>query len=181
MSKHISKSVIGAVIIGLAAILSGIFGGTAAAQTTSVPQNPDQTTTVAGANTAQSQAPVLKMDEWVKFEDEDGMTIQLKIVSSKEEPTKMSRIDAVLTASGEKDGEIISLTGKVIAFNKGSYGFYYRVRGLASDTGQEDYVFEVPALGGKGCGESFKYIDEAIKTYGVTREGLKDGFRISFK
>ena len=53
--------------------------------------------------------------------------------------------------------------------------------GLATETGQEDAVFEVPAGGGKDCDESFKYVDEAINTYGVTREGIKNGFRISFK
>jgi len=122
------------------------------------------------------KTPELQMNKWVKFEDEDGMIIRLRLVSPKGDPTKMDNIEATLQIK-DTDNRLL---GYVVKFNKGGLGYYYRIQGLETETGKKDFAFDVPRGGGKGCTESFWHIDQAIETLDKSPEFEKN-VEVSFK
>ena len=138
--------------------------------------NSTASTTTAVASTS---ASALKMGEWVTFDD--GYTkLMILLEPSKNDPKKLEKISAMMGDSG-KNGKVL-LIGEVVAYNDGpTKGQYYTIKGLATETGNENAQFVVPLGGGISCLQSFRYVEAALNTYGITRETIKNGgFRISF-
>ena len=175
MSISKPLSIFGGTIISLAAIFG--LGNNATAQTTTDPAsnsktvsagtvvNAGNTPTTATMATATTTAPVLKMDEWVTFEDEYGK-FSIKLVPSERNPNKIDRIDATVTGPGE-DGKVL-LVGKVVSFNDGSSGKSYVISGSATESGREGVVFPVPWGGGYASNRSIEYVEAALESDDVT-------------
>ena len=100
--QSVSKvtSVLGGVVLGLAGILAGIFGNTAAAQTTSTVQNTQQTATVTDVN----DSIIINNDHFYTINKLDGSQLKIGLRNTQGKNDSFDKIEIYTAGDGTSIG-----------------------------------------------------------------------------